>query len=333
MPANLTPQYLEAEQKYRNATTIEEKESALEEMIATLPKHKGTEKIYADLKSKLAKIRREKEQGKKGGPSRHSSEYVIKREGAGQIVLIGPPNVGKSSLLKSLTNADVEITEYPFATRKPVPGMMKFEDVPIQLIDTPSISPEYLDPYLMPFIRIADGLVICIDISSPDCLDQPAIVLDILRSAKIEIINGTISETSKSTSPRRIPGFITATKSDLEDAQTALELLREVVPQNIDICVVSIHDQGSLERFKHRVFKLLGIVRVYSKAPGKDPDMTCPFLLPTGSTVLDFAEAVHKDFRERFGYARVWGAGKHEGQRVARDYIVCDKDIVELHIS
>lgn len=331
MPANLSQPYLEAEQRYRRASTLEEKTTALEEMIALLPKHKGTEKIFADLKSKLAKLR--KGADKKTGPARHASEYVIEREGAGQIMLLGAPNSGKSALVASVTNAPVEVTDYPFATRKPVPGAMRFEDVRIQLVDAPSISPEFLDPFLLPIVRTTDAALLCVDLGSPDCLDQPDWVIRPMQAARIDLGKGQVSTTPRNQSPKFLPTLVVATKADAPGADEALELLEEALENRFPILPVSIKRPETLSALARRCFDLFGIVRVYSKIPGKDPDLSAPFLLPEGATLLDFAQKVHKDFLHRLGYARVWGVGKYDGQRVARDYRVQDRDVVELHMS
>lgn len=331
MAANLSQPYLEAEQRFRRATANDEKIVALEDMIRELPKHKGTEKIHADLKSRLAKLK--KDGDKKGGPARKATEYVIEREGAGQLVVLGPPNSGKSSLLAALTNAPVEVTDYPFTTRKPIPGAMKFEDVRIQLVDTPSIAPDFLDPFLPPLVRQADGGLLCVDLGSPDCLDQPTQTISILESLRIEPCRGLISETPRNTAPRRLPCLLVATKADHVDAEAALELLRETILDTLPILVVSRDRPDSLAAFAKACFALFGMVRGYSKAPGKEPDLSAPFLLTRGATVLDFAQKVHKDFLSKFGFARVWGKGKYDGQRVARDYCVQDGDVIELHMA
>jgi uncharacterized protein len=332
MPANLSQPYLEAEQRYRHATSPEEKAAALEQMIALLPKHKGTEKIFADLKTKLAKLRKAGEK-KGGGPARRVSEYVIEREGAGQLMLLGPPNAGKSALMAALTHAPAQVTDYPFCTRKPIPGTMRYEDVRIQLVDTPSISPEFLDPFLLPLVRGSDAAVVCIDLSSPECLDQPEWVFHALREARIVPAKATVSTTPKNLSQRELPAFVAATKLDAPDASDALELLREAMAEALPIIAVSVHRPESLQRFARACFDLFGIVRAYSKTPGKDPDRSAPFLLPIGATVLDFAQKVHKDFTSRFGFARVWGAGRYDGQRAGREDRIEDGDVIELHMS
>jgi len=147
MPANLTPQYKQAEERFRAAATHDEKLDALREMIALLPKHKGTEKLYADLKKRLAKLEEEGAHTHRGA-TRHDDPGHVRREGAGQWVLVGPPNAGKSALLAALTNAHPEVAPYPFTTRVPLPGMMAFEDLLVQLVDTPPVSPQHAEAWL-----------------------------------------------------------------------------------------------------------------------------------------------------------------------------------------
>lgn len=331
MPANLTPDYLEADRRYRAARTPEEKVAALEDMIALLPKHKGTEKIYADLKAKLAKLRRGED--RKGGPARRGPEVAIPREGAGQVVVIGSPNAGKSALLRALTKAEVEVTNYPFATRRPAPGMMAFEDVSFQLVDTPSITRDFFDPFLPPLIRNADAAILAVDLGSPDCLDQPGEVMEALEAQRVVLVREVVTRSSKQGTPRRLPALLAGTRADHPDAEAAIELLREVVGDRLDLVAVSIMDPASLDRFRRAVFDLFGLVRVYSKRPGKEADFSAPFLLPVGATVLDFAEKVHREFAQRFAFARAWGKGRFDGQRLGRTDLVQDRDVIELHTA
>lgn len=332
MPANLTPQYMEADKRYRQAKTTEDKIAALEEMISKLPKHKGTDRIHGDLKSKLAKLKRAGEKSG-GGPTRKANEYVISPEGAGQVVLLGAPNAGKSALLRALSNADAEVTDYPFSTHKPSPGMMRYEDVPFQLIDTPSIDPDFMDQFLPPLIRNADAAVLVVDVSSPDCLDQPGWIQAAMEGVNIELTRDPVSSTSKQTTPRNLPTLLAGAKADHPDGKTAIELLGEILEDRFPIVPVSVERSDTLVDFSRAVFDLFGIVRVYSKRPGKEADRKAPFLLPVGSTVLDFAHKVHKSFAERFSFARGWGKGKFEGQRLGPRDEVEDLDVIELHTS
>ena|SRR5215471_6222501 len=164
MPANLTPEYLAAEREYKSAQTHVEKIEALERMLARLPKHKGTEKLQADLKRRLSQARKESQ--KKGGA--HTVPFwVVEREGAGQVALIGPPNSGKSKLLCALTHARPEVADYPFTTRLPTPGMMTFENVQIQLVDLPPLAAEFMEPWLPRVIRAAHAAVLVLNLNDP----------------------------------------------------------------------------------------------------------------------------------------------------------------------
>jgi ribosome-interacting GTPase 1 len=332
MPANLTLQYLQAERRFKEATAHDDRVAALEEMIRELPKHKHTEKMFADLKTRLAKLRKEGDR-KAGGPARHVVEVAIRREGAGQVLVVGGPNTGKSSILAALTNADVEVTDYPFATRVPVPGMMRYEDVPIQLVDTPSVDPGLKDPNLPALIRATDALCIVVDLSSPDFPDQPGRVFGLLDECRVRAVRGTMTTTPRQGSPRELPAFVAATKADCPDADVALELLAEVLGDGLPVVPLSVHQPATLDTFRRACFDLLGLVRVYAKAPGKEPDLGTPFLVPAGSTVIEFAEKVHRDFRERFSFARIWREGRYDGLRVARVEEVADRDVVELHVG
>ena len=177
MPANLPPQYLKVEDEYRNAQTAEQRLEKLREMFRLLPKHKGTERLQSDLKQKISQLKDEqargKAQGKKGGIS-----YHVPREGAGQLMLIGPPNAGKSSLLAALTSARPEIAPYPFTTRLPQPGIMMWQDVPVQLVDLPAISAEFVEPWVPNVIRSGDAAVLVADLASDEVADASQAVLD-----------------------------------------------------------------------------------------------------------------------------------------------------------
>jgi len=332
MPANLTQQYLFAEERFKAATTHEEKVAALEEMIRELPKHKHTEKMFADLKTRLSKLRKEGESRAAGGPGKHSEAPVIRKEGAGQVFLVGAPNTGKSALVAALSKAPVEVTEYPFTTRKCIPGMAAWEDVRFQLVDSPSVDPTFLEPNLMPLLRQADAAVVVVDLSAPECLDQPGWVFEALGQARIDVKPGTVHTVARELGRSVLPGFVAATHADHPDAPVALELLADELTGRLPVVPVAAGEPASVKTFAKACFDLFGAVRVYSKQPGKEAERDAPFLVPIGGTVLDFAERVHRDFRERFDFARVWGPGKYDGQRVARDYAVLDGDVIELHL-
>ena len=173
MPANLTPQYLEAELKFKQAKTTPEKIKALEVMMAVIPKHKGTERLRGQLKSRMAKLKEELQ--KRPTVARAEQAYNIKREGAAQSVLLGLPNSGKSSLLSRITGAFSEVADYPFTTRKPIPGMMTYENLQIQLVDTPPIQLDHIEPGFPNLIRNADVLLLLVDLA-----EGPLFQMDIL---------------------------------------------------------------------------------------------------------------------------------------------------------
>ena len=181
MPANLPPQYFEAEKRLRSAKDPEEKIAALEEMLAIMPRHKGTDKLHAALRQKIARFSQEAE--RKLATARRAGFYIT-REGAGQVMLVGPANSGKSQLLAALTEAVPEIAEYPFTTKIPVPGMMKFEDIQIQLVDTPPIGYKEVRILLSNVLRSADLVAIVVDLSV-EPIGQVEAALQGLREARI----------------------------------------------------------------------------------------------------------------------------------------------------
>jgi ribosome-interacting GTPase 1 len=313
MPANLTPEYLDAEQEYKAARTHQERIAALERMLATVPKHKGTEKLQADIKRRLSQER--KEAHKKGG-SRSAPVYLVEKEGAGQLALIGPPNSGKSSLVAALTHAEPEIAEFPFSTRLPCPGMMQFENVQIQLVDLPPLSREFMEPWLPQAIRHVGEGILVVDISDPGLLEE------------IEFIEGLLEE-------RRLnrPRMLVANKSDLDPTGEDFQVLKDLLGERYRMLAVSAATGSNLDRFRKEVFDLLELVRVYTKRPGKPADLTAPYVLRRGATVLDAARHVHKDFAERLKYARLYAKdGRRDGLMVERTHLVEDEDILEFHL-
>ncbi len=319
MPANLTPQYYEAEEAYKKARNPEEKIEALQNMLTVIPKHKGTEKLQGEIKKRIANLR--KEGKKKTGKSTYNP-FHIEKQGAGQVILVGFPNTGKSALVGALTRAKVKIAEFPFSTSVPQAGMMLYKDVYVQLVDAPPVSPDMIPPGLVGTIRESDALLIVIDSSSGECLDQLEGTLTFLKEKNI---------LSEDLSDNSTPYLIAATKSDLEDSSDNLQIIEEMYP---DITIHSLSTvQGDLEFLKELIFNMLDIIRIYSKTPGKEPDMEKPFTLKRGSTILDLAEGIHKDFRDKLKNAYVWGSTKFDGQAVPKDYILEDKDIVELDVN
>ncbi len=326
MSANLTPAYRAAEDRFRGAVTAEERLDALEEMLREVPKHKGTEKIQANLKSRISKLKRQPKQ--KAGA--RGSSHHIPREGAGQVVLVGPPNGGKSSLVARLTHARPEVAEYPLTTREATPGMMPFEDVAVQLVDLPPICEEHVEPWVYDSIRTADlvWLVMAAESSleglelTERLLGEKALVLvSVGRKAAKELRPGWMCK----------PAILVLTGLDRPDAQEDLELLDELVEDQWDQSPVSSVSGEGIEELSRRTFEALGLVRVYSKQPGKEPDLEQPFTLSVGSTVGDLARLIHQDLAVNFKFARVWGPSVFDGQKVQTGHALEEGDVVEIH--
>jgi small GTP-binding protein len=316
MPANLTPQYMDAEKRFKSAGTTPEKIAALEEMMATIPRHKGTEKLQAELKKKMSALRKESEQAKKSG---RRDSFVVEREGARQLALVGAPNSGKSQLVRALTHATPEVAEYPYTTRNPIPGMLIFENVRLQLVDLPPISPEYTESWVAQVIRNADAVLWIVDLSDDDVLDRLEETSTFLTNAKVDLESMKV--------------LMVGNKKDAAGAEERAAIVREMYQSRFPMTAVSGASSSSeeLEAFKRVVYDFLDVVRVYTKAPGKKPDLTDPYVVDRGSTVLDVAEKVHRDFVENLKYARIWGEGKVDGIMVPRDFVISEGDILELH--
>lgn len=328
MPANLPPEYLEAEKRYRAAKAPAEKMACLEEMLTLLPKHKGTDKLRADLRRRISKLK-SSTQAKKA-TSKRESAFRVEKEGAGQVVLVGPPNVGKSALVVALTNAAPEVAAYPHSTWKPTPGMMPVANIQIQLIDTPPLSRDYIEPELMDLIRRADFILLVVDLHT-DPMQQLESSVQLLEEHRIVPLR-----LQERYPDRRgwsfIPFLVLANKGDDEDAQENFEIFRELIEDDWPSLAVSAATGRNVELLKQTLMERLEIVRVYSKPPGKEPDLSSPFILKRGSTVADLAAKVHKDFLERLKCAKIWGTAVYDGQMVNREHLLEDGDVVELHI-
>ena len=330
MPANLPPQYLKAEDEFRRAQTSAQRLEKLREMYRLLPKHKGTEKLQSDLKQKMSRLKDElessKSSGKKQGPS-----YAVPHEGAGQITLVGPPNVGKSALLAALTHARPEVAAYPFTTRTPQPGIMMWQDVPVQLVDLPPISAEFMEPWVPGIIRSADAALLLADLGSDDVAEATETVLERLAATHTELV-GTLPFDVEDEAIRHVKTFLVATKWDAPGASGRLQVIREWLQPRYPVFSISVQNQQGLETLRQAAYDLLGVLRVYTKVPGKPVDRSRPFTLPIGSTVLDLAREVHRDFEHSLKFARIWGSGVFDGQTVKRDHELQDSDVVELHV-
>ena len=325
MPANLTPEYEKAELRYRQAASDEEREAALQGMLAAIPKHKGTEKMQADLKRRLSQLRRTEQKASHGkGPD----PFHIPKSGAGQVALIGPPNTGKSSLLAATTNAPAKIAEFPFTTVVPQPGMWTHDDVQIELVDTPPFTVEHVPTGLMGTIRNAD--VVCVVVEADDkALEQTEMALGVLRERGLAL--RTVPRNTLNASEAGVrPGLLVLNKADAGEPEVATAL-RELYGDGLEIVSVSARTKHGLEAWFRRLWELLVMVRVYSKEPGRPADLHKPFVLPAGSTVADLARLIHRDLPETMKFARLWGHSRFEGQQVHKTEPLRDRDVVEIH--
>jgi len=331
MPANLTPQYLEADRKFKEAKTYQEKLAALEEMMATIPKHKGTEKMRAMIKTKMAKLKEAAQS--RPAVARHGPSFHVEKTGSGQVVVIGPPNSGKSKLIAALTGAQPEVGDYPYTTRAPAPFMMRFENIKIQLVDTPPIAPEEIETDLAELIKKADGVILVLDLADSETPSVLETIVSKLKERKVELASENAGQPPE---PGRFvkKALIVVNKCEDPQAGENLAFLKEYFGAAYSFLPISAARGDGLEDLKNRIFLLLDILRAYSKVPGKKADFNDPFSLKKGTTVIDLARAVHKDFYEKFKYARIWRQGSLalQGQMVNRDFALEDGDIVELHI-
>jgi ribosome-interacting GTPase 1 len=327
MPANLTPDYFKAEQWYREATTTEEKILALEQMLAVMPKHKGTDHLKADIRRKLSALKEGEEKRRKSGGV---DIFHVPRMGAGQIVLLGTPNSGKSSIVEVLTNAKVHVAEFPFSTTAPVPGMMGFEGIHIQIVDMPPITADFMMPGQVGTYRNCDLIAIVIDLSG-DVEEQLKVCLNFLETRSLLLDERTAGRDERgNVLGKRV--VCVCTKNDIA-IEGAMERLKALCCNRFEFVAVSTLTGEGMGELPKVLFKQLNIIRIYAKPPGKKPDMNEPFTMPAGSTVHDLASTIHRELAEKLKHARIWGTGVYSGQNVQRNHVLNDKDIVELHFS
>ncbi len=326
MPANLPPQYFEAEKNFRLAKRPEEKIAVLEEMLAIMPKHKGTDHLRAELRGRIAKLTQLAT--KKSGV--HRASMAIEKEGAAQVAVIGLPNAGKSQLVASITNASPTVAEYRFTTHNATPGMMEFENIQIQLIDTPPLAPPSIEWWLRHMLIRADALLVMVDLN-----DAPLTQMEDI-TAKLEKIRIVVGKRKVEEEPGIIlyqkKALIIGSKLDLDNANENYSILKNKYEEELPIIAISSKERIGLEELKREVYQMLDIIRVYTKAPSQKPDFNDPIIIKRGSTLEDAAAAVHKDFAHKLKYARIWGSGKHDGLMAKRDHILQDGDVIELHL-
>ena len=347
MPANLSPEYRQAEQAFRSAHHPRERLECLKEMLRTIPKHKGTEHIQADIKSRVRELTRELSLPHKG-PARVGTGHAISHQGVAQICLVGPPNSGKSSLHSLLTGSKAEIAPFPYATRQPLPGLLSFEDIAFQLIDLPPVSAERLEPELAGFLQATDAVWLVLDLADPDSSEQLLALCAQLRQRGITLSErwpggenpiqpdvGPVETMEKEPAPDpfavELPTLLVANKSDLDPDPDEINVLEELTGVRFPAVGTSVVTGVGIGLLAPFLFNALCIVRVYTKAPGKPAEKARPFTVRRGATILDVARLVHQDLASTLKFARIWGSGTFEGQQVGPEHPVADGDIVELH--
>jgi uncharacterized protein len=331
MAVNLPPHYHDAEARYKKARTSEEKLAALREMWVILPKHKASEKVQMDLKCKISELNDQIEQEKSGPKKAAPGTFKIPRQGAGQVVFLGPPNCGKSSLLSKLTKATPAIAPYPFTTREPQPGMMDFENVRVQLIDLPPITSDHYEHFVTDLTRSANAAVLFLDLSNDDGPAETQVTIERLRAAKRVLVPEPTSDDDPTT--YALPTLFVATKSDDADADLRLEMARESFDAKWRWLTVSAENGTGLDELRRAIYERLGVMRIYTKTQGKPVEKESPFTCPIGSTVAEFAPYVHNDFEDKVKSAKVWGSAAFDGQTVSRDHVLKEGDVVELMLT
>jgi uncharacterized protein len=345
VPTNVTPEYKKAEEAYRKAREPRERLDCLKLMLSTIPKHKGTEHLQADIKSRIKELTEElagpKKGGRRGGPA-----LTVRPEGAAQVALLGPPNSGKSALHTRLTGSHANSGPGSFITQFPEPGMLPFEDIAFQLVDLPSMSPDHCPPWIPSSLQASHAALLVVDLGDPACVEQVRFILDTLAERKVALVSrwpgldvadrpAAAPDEDATDDPFRLelPTLLLANKSDLVTDPEEVAILEELLDVDFPALRVSALTGQGLGELSSWLFRALGVVRVYTKAPGKDPDRDRPFTVRRGDTVLDVARLVHKDIAESFRFGRLWGSSAFDGQQVGADHPVADRDIVELHAS
>ncbi len=355
MPINPDFEFLKAKDKYEAAQTPIEKLAALEEMRSTAPSHKGAEKLRAEISRKIAslksKIERQKTQAKKGA----APSINIKKEGAGQVAVVGAPNSGKSTLLKALTDAEVEVAPYPFTTKRPVAGMMGYGGALVQLVEIPAIiegsSRGRADGIqLLSIIRNADAIVLTV---REDPAGEEQLVKKELEKAGI-ILNR--EKPKISIRPSEFKGVTISGKPHLKIKEEEIEnFLKSCGMPNANVVIgeevknldkfVEVLDNRLVYRkalildmrkelpknIRKRIFSMLGRIRIFTKKPGEEVRKDAPLILKEGETAAVAVEKLHKEFAQRLKYVKVWGSSKFPGQRVSRGYVLKDGDIIEVY--
>jgi hypothetical protein len=333
MPTNVTPEYKKAEAAYKRARDPRERLELLNEMHRTIPKHKGTEHLRAEIKTKIKELKDELSGPTRGG-ARTGPPTFVRPEGAAQIAILGPPNTGKSTLHAALTGSHTQIGLYPFTTQHPEPGMLSVNDATIQLVDLPPISNDHPIAWIGNTLQSADGALLVIDLSQPGCVEQIVQLVDSLATRRITLVGSWDVSRVPSDDPFaiRLPTLLIANKADiLPDIEGDLAVCRDLGELHFPAMTVAAKTGEGTGQIGPWLFRNLNVVRVYTKLPGKEPDMDRPYTVRSGATVGDVALLIHRDLAASFRHARIWGRGSYAGQQVGRDHIVEDGDVLEIH--
>jgi len=342
MAANLSPEYKKAEAAFRSARDQKERLDCLRAMLRTIPKHKGTEHLQADIKSRIKELSDELQSPGKGA-RRSGPVHTIRPEGAAQVALLGPPNTGKSSLHAQLTGSRTPIGPYPLTTHEPVPGMLAYEDVHLQLVDLPPVSEDYMEPWMVNALQPADAALLIVDPAEPACIEQLQAVIERLAERKIDLLEAWPGMPGDQDAPRgddeltdpfriELPTLLVATKCDLAPGDEQVGVVEELLGRNFPAVTCSAQTGQGCDAIGRLLFEGLQVCRVYTKTPGKPFRKDKPFTVRRGDTVMSVARLVHKDIAEGLRYARIWGSGVFAGQQVGPDHRVSDGDVVELHM-
>ena len=322
MPTNVTPQYREAEERFRAAETIQARIAALQEMLSIMPKHKGTDHLKARLRSRLSQLTAELEGPSKGPSGGRTEPFSLPKEGGGRATLIGPTNVGKSLLLANATG-----------TQEPVRGMLPHKDIHIQLVDTPPISNPGTQSRLYGLLRNSEVFVIVVDLTM-DPVAQAAEVFDALGEWGFRLLpRGRAPE--KRDQYLEKPTIVAGNKADIPGALDALQELEGAYGDDYPVVMTSADEVVGLDDLGEEIFAALNVIRVYTKSRREKLEEFVrddPLVLPVGCTVAEAAEQVHRDLARSLKFAVLWGSsGKFEGQRVGRGHELADGDVIELH--
>ena len=297
---NQSPFYIQAEKKFLSAQTNEEKLKWLEEMIRECPKHKSSEKMLANLKTRYIKLKEKIERTRK--VSKGTARKGIRKEEL-QAVIIGKTNSGKSSLISALTNVHLQMSEIPFTTKTPVIGMMNYNGVNIQLIEVPAMESEYYDKGIA---HTADLILILVD--NVEQIDEI--------KKRLENISGKI--------------LIIFNKIDLLDNSEKRRLEARLKSQKLNFVMISTKTRENLDELRERIFVSFGKLRVFTKEPRKAKSEK-PVILEANSSVKDVAEKIFKGFSKNVIETKIWGpSSKFPGQKVGLSHVLKDLDVVEF---